>query len=157
MKRNRTVTAFTDIESAHFHDGIIVVPALAILALVLGLTYAYHLRRHSKSKGSHNNKTYKFCQNLNSATSDSKKNLECTFYSIGTPANLEFEKKSLLVPKDRFEIRPDQLKIKDILGSGASGIVRFGFYQISENRAIDVAVKTLKGTFRDNSFAVQPS
>ena len=133
-------------------------PALAIvLALVLGLACVYHLRRHLKSKGSHNTKTKKFSPNLNSATNGDEKNLECAFYSMGTPVNLEFETKSLPMPKDRFEICLNQLEIKNVLGSGASGIVRLGCYRISENHAIDVAVKALKGKFRNNSFAVQPT
>ena len=73
------------------------------------------------------------------------------------PANLEFEKKSLPMSEDKFEIRPGQLKVKSVLGSGASGIVRLGCYQVSKNHAIDVAVKTLKGTFRDEFFSVQAS
>ena len=72
-------------------------------------------------------------------------------------ANLEFEKGSLPMAKDIFEIGLGQFKIGDVLGSGAYGIVRHGCYHISENHVIDVAVKTLKGTFRDNFFAVQPS
>ena len=141
------MTGFTDIEITHFHVGIIVFTALIILALVLGLAYMYYRRRHSKIRGSRNNKIYKFCHNPKPATNGSKNNLTCTFYTTETPANFESEEKSLPMEKDRFEIRPDQLKIKNILGSGASGIVKLGSYQMSENLAIDVAIKTLRGTF----------
>ena len=142
---------------AHFHDGIIILLILAILALVLGLVCAYHLRRHFKRKGTYNNETYKSCHNSSSATNGSEQNLECTYYSTRTLANLGSEKETSPMPMDRLEIRPDKLKIKGVLGSGAYGIVRLGRYQILEDHAIDVAVKTLKGTFRDNSFAVQPA
>ncbi|XP_012285404.1 tyrosine-protein kinase receptor torso isoform X1 [Orussus abietinus] len=46
--------------------------------------------------------------------------------------------------KDKFEIHPDQLKIKDILGRGASGIVRLGSFRNEHGRIMDVAVKALK-------------
>ena len=156
-KKSHEVTAFTDIECGEIHIGIIIVPALATLTLVLGLVYAYYFGMHSKTKESRNNKFYKFPHNLSSAVNGNKRNLERTFDSMGMPAILESEKKSLPMPKDRFEIRPDQLKIKDILRSGASGIIRHGCYKISKNLAIDVAVKTIKGMFGDNSYAVQPS
>ena len=141
------MTGFTDIKSTHFHIGIIVFTALIILAPVIGLAYMYYRRRHSKIIGRRNNEIDKFCHNPKPATNGSKNNLICTFYPTKTPANFEFEQKCLPMEKDRFEIRPDQLTIKDILGSGASGIVRLGSYQSSENLAIDVAIKTLRGTF----------
>ena len=119
---------------------------MAILALVFGLAYAYYPRRQSAIEGGLENINEEFGHNLDPAINGSNKNLEL--------ANLEFEKKTLPVPKDKFEIHPGQLKIKDILGSGVCGIVRLSCYQISKNRAINVAVKTLKGTFRDISFAV---
>ena len=108
-------------------------------------------------KGSKNNKIYKVCHNLNSTTTGSQGNLGRIFYSIETPVNLELEKNSLPIPKDTFEIHPGQLKIEHVLGSGTFGIVRLGCYQISDNHAIDVAVKTLKGTFQNIFIAVQPS
>ena len=124
---------------------------MVILVFVpIGRACVKHLRRRDKS--SETNKIYKFCHNRNSATKGSKKNLEATFHSMRTLANLEFEQKSLSMSKDRFEIIPGQLKIKRVLGSGASGIVRLGCYQVSENHAIDVAVKTLRGTSRNNSL-----
>ena len=135
-------------ENGHFHDIIIVVLALAILLLVLGFAYAFYLRIHSKSKGIHKNKIHEFRCNISTAANGSEQNLECTYS--------ESQKESIPTPIDRFEIRPDKLKIKDVLGRGAYGIVRLGSYRISENHAIDVAVKTITGTFQDNSFAVEP-
>ena len=134
-------------KNAYLHDGIIVFLGLAILFLVLGLAYAFYLQRHSKGKGIHKNKTQEFRYNISPATNGSEQNLECTY--------LESQKESIPTPIDRFEIRPDKLKIKGVLGRGAYGIVRLGRYRISEDQGINVAVKTIKGTFRDNSFAVE--
>lgn len=50
-----------------------------------------------------------------------------------------------LLTNDNFEIRPVQLQIKDILGSGISGVVRLGLLKIDQHRSIKVAVKMLKG------------
>ena len=135
-------------KNVYCHDGIIILVALAILFLVLGLAFTFHPRRHSKSKGIHNNETHEFRYNISTATNGSEQNLECT--------DLESQKESLPMPIDRFEIRPDQLKINGVLGKGAYDIVRLGRYRISENQGIDVAVKRVKGTFRDNSSAVKP-
>ena len=115
-------------KNAHFHDGIIVPLALTILALVLGLTCAYRLRRHYKSKGIHNNKTHKFCHNPNFATNGNEQNLECTYYSTETPANLGSKKESSPMLMHRLEIRPNQLEIEGVLGSGAYGIIKLRHY-----------------------------
>ena len=57
------------------------------------------------------------------------------------PVNLEFKKKSLPLPKDRLENRSVQLKIENnVLVSDASGTVRLGCYQNSENHATDLVV-----------------
>ena len=133
-------------KNACFRNAITVLLALAILAHVLGLVCVYRLRKRYNSKGIHNNITHEFRYNISTATNGSEQNLECT--------DLESQKESSPRPIDRFEIRPDQLEINGVLGREAYGIVRLG--RISEDQGIDVAVKTVKSTFRDNSFSVEP-
>ena len=135
-------------KNVYCHDGIIVLVALVILFLILGLACALYRPRNSKSKGIRKNKTHELRYNISTATNSSERNLEST--------DLESQKESLPMPIDRFEIRPNQLKINGVLGKGAYGIVSLGRYRISEDQGIDVAVKTVKGTFRDNSSAVKP-
>ncbi|XP_066599165.1 tyrosine-protein kinase receptor torso-like isoform X2 [Prorops nasuta] len=47
------------------------------------------------------------------------------------------------IPSDKFELNPNQLEMKNILGSGAYGIVRLGLLKIKCGKTIQVAVKTL--------------
>lgn len=49
-----------------------------------------------------------------------------------------------LLPHDKFQLAPQQLKLKSILGSGAYGIVRLASLQ-DEFGVTDVAVKMMKG------------
>lgn len=50
-----------------------------------------------------------------------------------------------LLPRDKFEISPQQLELKDVLGSGAYGIVRLATLQDEFGAVTDVAVKMMKG------------
>lgn len=50
-----------------------------------------------------------------------------------------------LLSRDKFEISPQQLKLKDVLGSGAYGIVRLATLQDEFGTVTDVAVKMMKG------------
>lgn len=70
-----------------------------------------------------------------------------TFYVLEKNLKLEFEKQDhpLRSMIDKFELRPSQLTIKQVLGSGASGIVRLGSLRDSNKKTIDVAIKMLKG------------
>lgn len=58
-----------------------------------------------------------------------------------------FEKSDNLLPCDKFEINPRQLKFKDVLGSGAYGIVRLASLQDEFGAFTDVAVKMMKGIY----------
>lgn len=50
-----------------------------------------------------------------------------------------------LLPYDKFELNPQKLKLKGVLGSGAYGIVRFASLQDEFGAMTDVAVKMMKG------------
>jgi len=49
------------------------------------------------------------------------------------------------VSHDKFQLNPQQLKFKGILGSGAYGVVRLASLQNEFGSIIDVAVKMMKG------------
>lgn len=51
----------------------------------------------------------------------------------------------ILLPHDKFQLAPQQLKLKGILGSGAYGIVRLASLQNEFGAVADVAVKMMKG------------
>lgn len=50
-----------------------------------------------------------------------------------------------LLSHDKFQLAPQQLKLKGILGSGAYGIVRLASLQDKFGTITDVAVKMMKG------------
>lgn len=50
-----------------------------------------------------------------------------------------------LLPYDKFELNPQKLKLKGVLGSGAYGIVRLASLQDEFGAMMDVAVKMMKG------------
>ena len=49
-------------------------------------------------------------------------------------------------PRDKFEIQFDRLVIKKVLGSGISGVVKLATLHDEQKKAIDVAVKMLRGS-----------
>jgi len=53
-----------------------------------------------------------------------------------------------VLPHDKFQLCPQRLKLKGILGSGAYGIVRLASLQDEFGTVTDVAVKTMKGITR---------
>lgn len=71
-------------------------------------------------------------------------------FPTNTPKLLEENKNvskddKIALPSDKFELSPKKLQLKDILGSGAYGIVRLGTLQDDFGVFINVAVKGLKG------------
>lgn len=55
------------------------------------------------------------------------------------------ENSDTLLPHDKFQLAPQRLKLKGILGSGAYGIVRLASLQDEFGAIVDVAVKMMKG------------
>jgi len=53
-----------------------------------------------------------------------------------------------LLPRDKFQLPPQRLKLKGILGSGAYGIVRLASLRDEFGAVTDVAVKMMKGIAR---------
>jgi len=53
-----------------------------------------------------------------------------------------------LLPRDKFQLAPQRLKLKGILGSGAYGIVRLASLRDEFGAVTDVAVKMMKGIAR---------
>lgn len=71
-------------------------------------------------------------------------------FPTNTPKLLEENKnvskdEKIALPSDKFELSPKKLQLRDILGSGAYGIVRLGTLQDDFGVFINVAVKGLKG------------
>lgn len=56
------------------------------------------------------------------------------------------ENSDILLLHDKFQLAPQQLKLKGILGSGAYGIVRLASFQDEFGVIADVAVKMMKGS-----------
>lgn len=59
--------------------------------------------------------------------------------------NYAINNSATLLPHDKFQLAPQQLKLKGILGSGAYGIVRLASLQNEFGAIVDVAVKMMKG------------
>ncbi|XP_043278573.1 tyrosine-protein kinase receptor torso-like isoform X2 [Venturia canescens] len=144
------VTAATVAKAELQRVGMIAVPSIAIIAILLGgIVWFGRSRRKDciESKRNRDDKRYKYCQSLKEQDIFGKKNNgSSTFYVLEKNLKVEFEKKDHAVGTmiDKFELRPSQLTIKQILGSGASGIVRLGSLLDSKKNMIDVAVKMLK-------------
>jgi len=65
--------------------------------------------------------------------------------SLKKPSNRDYAVENILLPHDKFQLAPQQLKLKGILGSGAYGIVRLASLQDEFGTITDVAVKMMKG------------
>ncbi|XP_011314507.1 tyrosine-protein kinase receptor torso isoform X2 [Fopius arisanus] len=121
--------------SSVLQEVLIVFPAVTLTAAVITMIYIYY--RYKKMRNCRD--PYRYCKNLHGRT------IFNLLYE--KPKLLEVENKiedDPLITKDHFELGAMQLKIKDILGSGFSGVVRLGSLKINDNETIDVAVKMLR-------------
>ncbi|XP_015113567.1 tyrosine-protein kinase receptor torso isoform X2 [Diachasma alloeum] len=126
----------TDTSSSAFQKALIIFPAVTLTAALITMIYIYH--------------RYKKMQNYGDPYRYYKGNFHGrTIFNLlyEKPKLLEVENKiedDPLIAKDHLELGAMQLKIKDILGSGFSGVVRLGALKIDENKTINVAVKMLR-------------
>ncbi|XP_014489174.1 PREDICTED: tyrosine-protein kinase receptor torso [Dinoponera quadriceps] len=111
-----------------YREIIVALPTLLIIAVVFGIICMQ--RRNRKSKQT--NMEY---MHFEDSTDSLKKPLKRD-YAIETG--------DALLSHDKFEISPQQLKLKDVLGSGAYGVVRLATLQDEFGSVTDVAVKMMK-------------
>ncbi|XP_046752582.1 tyrosine-protein kinase receptor torso-like [Diprion similis] len=119
----------------------VIVTLLASAVLVMGSgIYAYH--RHAKRKRNRErSKYFKKIQDLDHKDTDLD-----TIKGVddGDPHPTGVGFKSLLAPADEYEINPDRLEIKIVLGSGAFGVVRLGSLRDDRGQTTPVAIKMLR-------------
>ncbi|XP_046616724.1 tyrosine-protein kinase receptor torso-like isoform X1 [Neodiprion virginianus] len=121
--------------------GAAIVTLLASAVLVMGTgIYAYH--RHAKRK--RNRERSKYFKKIQSI--DRKDTALDTIkgFDDGNPDRIGVGFKSLLAPADEYEISPDRLEIKIVLGSGAFGVVRLGSLRDDRGQTTPVAIKMLR-------------
>ncbi|XP_034943985.1 tyrosine-protein kinase receptor torso-like [Chelonus insularis] len=125
---------------------MIIIPSVASMIIIATIFYFYckHNKKHKNdihNKVRKNKTQLKYRNNIKDSI-----NLNPVYEKLlKSTLNLEnkMENESFIA-KDVFEIKPMQLMIKDVLGSGISGVVRLGLLQVDQNKSIEVAVKMLK-------------
>ncbi|XP_029169749.1 tyrosine-protein kinase receptor torso-like [Nylanderia fulva] len=111
-----------------YREIIIALPTLMIIGIVLGVIC---MQRHKKKNKKINMEYMHFEDSM-----DSLKNSLNRDYAV--------ENGDTLLPYDKFELNPQKLKLKGVLGSGAYGIVRLALLQDEFDTITDVAVKMMK-------------
>ncbi|XP_074107024.1 tyrosine-protein kinase receptor torso-like [Cotesia typhae] len=117
---------------------IIIISPIVIITTILIVVILFYLKRRKNEKLRRQNK---YCSNIKKTLNLNplyKKYLKPTLISDNKIDN------DVLLKTDNFEILPVQLRIKDELGSGISGIVRLGLLKVDQYESIHVAVKMLK-------------
>ncbi|XP_072764548.1 tyrosine-protein kinase receptor torso-like [Anoplolepis gracilipes] len=111
-----------------YREIIIALPTLMIIAVVFGVICIKH---HNK-KNKHIDMDYM--------------HFEDSMDSLKKPLKREYAVKNAdtLLPYDKFELNPQKLKLRGVLGSGAYGIVRLASLQDEFGAITDVAVKMMK-------------
>lgn len=107
---------------------IVTLSTLVIIVLVFGIIC---MRRRNKK---------------NKRTNIEYTHFEGSMDSLKKPLNRDYavENSDTLLPHDKFQLAPQQLKLKGILGSGAYGIVKLASLRDEFGAITDVAVKMMK-------------
>ncbi|XP_018404587.1 PREDICTED: tyrosine-protein kinase receptor torso-like [Cyphomyrmex costatus] len=108
-----------------------IIVALSTLVIVMGVFGIICIRYRNK-KNKRTNMEYMYFE----SSMDSLKKLLNRDYVV--------ENSNTLLPHDKFQLAPQRLKLKGILGSGAYGIVRLASLQDDLGSIVDVAVKMMK-------------
>ncbi|XP_011861811.1 PREDICTED: tyrosine-protein kinase receptor torso [Vollenhovia emeryi] len=124
-----TIFGSVDETSEPSYREIIVTSTLVIVAVVFGIICIQ--RRRNKNK-----RTNMEYMHFQGSVDSLKKPLKRDYAGDSSLATL--------LPHDKFQLAPQQLKLKGILGSGAYGIVRLAALQDEFGVSADVAVKMMK-------------
>ncbi|XP_028046061.2 tyrosine-protein kinase receptor torso [Monomorium pharaonis] len=111
-----------------YQEVIVALSTLTIVAVVFGIICMQHRNKKTKQI----NMEYIHFEDTMASL---KKSLQRDY----TIENID-----TLLPDDKFQLAPQQLKLKGILGSGAYGIVRLASLQDEIGGIMDVAVKMMK-------------
>ncbi|KAL0100085.1 hypothetical protein PUN28_019506 [Cardiocondyla obscurior] len=111
-----------------YREIIVTLSTLAIVAMVFGIICMQ--RRNKKNK----------------QTNVEYMHFEGSMDSLKKPLKRDYavDNSATLLPQDKFQLVPQQLKLKGILGSGAYGIVRLASLEDEFGAVTDVAVKMMK-------------
>ncbi|XP_071560854.1 tyrosine-protein kinase receptor torso-like isoform X2 [Temnothorax nylanderi] len=113
-----------------YREIIVALSTLVIVAVVFGIICMQRQRRNKKHK----------------QTNMEYMHFEGSMDSLKKPLKRDYavDNSATLLPHDKFQLTPQQLKFKGILGSGAYGIVRLASLQDEFGAIADVAVKMMK-------------
>ncbi|XP_071646959.1 tyrosine-protein kinase receptor torso-like isoform X1 [Temnothorax longispinosus] len=114
-----------------YREIIVALSTLVIVAVVFGIICMQRQRRNNKKHKQTNMEYMHFEGSMDSLKKPLKRD-----YAVDNSATL--------LPHDKFQLTPQQLKFKGILGSGAYGIVRLASLQDEFGAIADVAVKMMK-------------
>ncbi|KAL6428664.1 hypothetical protein ACFW04_007932 [Cataglyphis niger] len=111
-----------------YREIIIALPTLIIITVVFGVICMQH------------------CNKKNKQINMEYMHFEDSIDSLKKPLKRDYaiENGDTLLPYDKFELNPQKLKLKGVLGSGAYGIVRLASLHDEFDAVTDVAVKMMK-------------
>ncbi|KYQ58830.1 Fibroblast growth factor receptor 3 [Trachymyrmex zeteki] len=122
----------TSVAELSYREIIVALSTLVIVIGVFGIIYMQHRNKREKKRDKRTNMKYIHFE----GSMDSLKKLLNRDYAV--------ENSDTLLPHDKFQLAPQRLKLKGILGSGAYGIVRLASLQDEFGAIVDVAVKMMK-------------
>ncbi|XP_050456394.1 tyrosine-protein kinase receptor torso-like isoform X1 [Cataglyphis hispanica] len=111
-----------------YREIIIALPTLIIITVVFGVICMQH------------------CNKKNKQINMEYMHFEDSIDSLKKPLKRDYavENGDTLLPYDKFELNPQKLKLKGVLGTGAYGIVRLASLHDEFDAVTDVAVKMMK-------------